>query len=502
MAAEELIARYGLQPHPEGGFFKETHRCPTSFARGGDGATRNLTTSIYYLLRTGDKSALHRIKSEELWFHHAGDALSVFELLPGGGVRRTLVGAEAPAVHFHAVPADTYFGSTLEAATGGKHGFVLVSCVVAPGFDFADWAMESAAELRKAYPGPAAAAVIQLLAKDAAPEPAPAPAAPPAPPAAAGASLLGARSVGFIGAGNMATALVQGLLARGVCAPAQLRVASPSGPSAALRALGVGCGSDNRAVAAASDVLVLAVKPFKLAEVVAALGASEDKGVAGAFKPGCVIVSIASGVSTTQLEAMLKKAGYYANTVEFPMAGGLWSIKDQVVLGSAWLARNPCPRVLRVMPNTPAQVLAGASALCPGARSSREDLALVRELFEAVGAVAAVEEKHMDGVTGLSGSGPAYVMLFIEALADGGVASGLPRPTAMALALQLVKGAAQMAQQTGQHPGALKDAVASPGGTTIAGVHALEVGAFRGTVMSAVVAASKRAAELGAAERV
>lgn len=284
---------------------------------------------------------------------------------------------------------------------------------------------------------------------------------------------LGDRCVGFIGAGNMAAALVSGLLARGVCAPGALFVSSPSGPSAALRALGVRCGSDNRAVAAACDVLVLAVKPFKLAEVVAGLAPRDGQ---GAFRPDCVLVSIASGVSTRQLDAMLASAGY----------GGAGA--------------PPCPRVMRVMPNTPAQVLAGASALCPGARSSAADVALVRMLFEAVGAVTAVEEKHMDAVTGLSGSGPAYVMLFIEALADGGVASGLPRPMAMALALQLVKGAAQMAQQTGQHPGALKDAVASPGGTTIAGIHALELGAFRGSVMSAVVAASRRATELGAAE--
>jgi pyrroline-5-carboxylate reductase len=316
------------------------------------------------------------------------------------------------------------------------------------------------------------------------------PAVPPPPP-----SLLGARSVGFIGAGNMATALVQGLLARGLCAPAQLRVSSPSGPSRALQALGVHCGTDNRAVAAASDVLVLAVKPFKLAEVVAALAAA-PAGAAGAFRPGCVLVSIASGVSTSTLQAMLAKAGYFADAAAVQQA----KIYDTFA-ANAYVARNPCPRVLRVMPNTPAQVLAGASAMCPGARSERADLALVRELFEAVGAVQQVEEKHMDAVTGLSGSGPAYVMLFIEALADGAVMSGLPRPMAMALALQLVKGAAQMAQQTGQHPGALKDAVASPGGTTIAGIHALEVGAFRGSVMSAVVAASRRATELGAAER-
>lgn len=357
------------------------------------------------------------------------------------------------------------------------------------------------AALRAAAPSATAAAAPAL---PAAPAPAPAASSAPAAP-----SLLGARTVGFIGAGNMATALVQGLLARGLCAPAQLRVSSPSGPSRTLQALGVHCGSDNRAVAAASDVLVLAVKPFKLAEVVAALAATATGEEAGAFKPGCVLVSIASGVSTSTLQAMLAKAGYFADAAN---AQQKFFVPDASQPGQqkwigekeeadAHVARNPCPRVLRVMPNTPAQVLAGASAMCPGARSERADLALVRELFEAVGAVQQVEEKHMDAVTGLSGSGPAYVMLFIEALADGAVMSGLPRPMAMALALQLVKGAAQMAQQTGQHPGALKDAVASPGGTTIAGIHALEVGAFRGSVMSAVVAASRRAAELGAAER-
>ena len=321
-----------------------------------------------------------------------------------------------------------------------------------------------------------------------------------APSAAAAATLLGDRTVGFIGAGNMASALVQGLLARGLCAPAQLRVASPSGPSRALQALGVHCGTDNRAVAAASDVLVLAVKPFKLAEVVAAL-APQGADAPGAFKAGCVIVSVASGVSTRQLDAMLAKAGYFADAAAAGLAGSYGPAGWAILNPAAHVARCPCPRVLRVMPNTPAQVLAGASAMCPGARTLPADLALVRELFEAVGVVQQVEEKHMDAVTGLSGSGPAYVMLFIEALADGAVMSGLPRPMAMALALQLVKGAAQMAQQTGLHPGALKDAVASPGGTTIAGIHALEVGAFRGSVMSAVVAASRRAAELGAAER-
>lgn len=175
--ADALVLRYGLQPHPEGGFFRETYRAPTSFARGGDGASRSLATSIFYLLRAGERSCLHRIRSDELWFHHAGDALTVFELVApsaaasaGGeaGVKTTMVGSGPGSSHFHVVPAGTYFGSKLDLALGGKHGFSLVSCVVAPGFDFADWEMEDAAALRLAFPGEAAARVIDALAKDSA----------------------------------------------------------------------------------------------------------------------------------------------------------------------------------------------------------------------------------------------------------------------------------------------------------------------------------------------
>ena len=153
--ADQVVARYGLLPHPEGGFFRETYRAPTSFARAGDGASRSLATSIFYLLRAGERSCLHRIRSDELWFHHAGDALSVFELSAAApapipaSVKRTLVGAEPGTQHFHSVPAGTYFGAMLELegsdvlrggapapAAARKHGFSLVSCVVAPGFDF------------------------------------------------------------------------------------------------------------------------------------------------------------------------------------------------------------------------------------------------------------------------------------------------------------------------------------------------------------------------------
>jgi pyrroline-5-carboxylate reductase len=285
-------------------------------------------------------------------------------------------------------------------------------------------------------------------------------------PSEAPASSLAGKTIGFIGAGNMAQAIVRGLLARGSCRAEQVSVASPSG-AAALRGAGVACSDDNAAVARASDVIVLAVKPFKVWDALQPLrGAS--------LRPGCIVISVASGVSTDVLLDMFSALGH---------------------------AGAAAPFVLRVMPNTPAQVLAGAAGCCAGRGCGPAQRAVARELFEAVGRVQDVEEKHMDAVCGLSGSGPAFVMLFIEALADGAVASGLPRPMAMALALQLVRGAAAMAQETGVHPGALKDAVASPGGTTIAGIHELEKGAFRGAVMSAVVAASAKSEQIGASER-
>ena len=176
-AVAALVARYGLTPHPEGGYFKETYRAPTSFARDGDGAKRSLATSIFYLLRRGQKSSLHRIKSDELWFHHAGDDLSVYELLDPGqaagagagaspaaaSVRRTLMGSTSPAaVHFYAVGAGVYFGSILDEPAGA-HGFSLVSCVVAPGFDFADWTMEGKEKLLQLFPGDECARVIAFL---------------------------------------------------------------------------------------------------------------------------------------------------------------------------------------------------------------------------------------------------------------------------------------------------------------------------------------------------
>lgn len=158
---------------------------------------------------------------------------------------------------------------------------------------------------------------------------------------------------------------------------------------------------------------------------------------------------------------------------------------------------NSNKKVIRLMPNTPCLIGSGMTVLSPGQKVNEAELCFVKELLESLGKVEVLEEKLMDAVTGLSGSGPAYVFTFIEALADGGVKAGLPRETALLLAGQTVLGAAEMIMETGEHPSVLKDKVTSPGGTTIAGIYALEKESFRGTVMSAVEAAAGRSKELG-----
>jgi pyrroline-5-carboxylate reductase len=158
---------------------------------------------------------------------------------------------------------------------------------------------------------------------------------------------------------------------------------------------------------------------------------------------------------------------------------------------------TPLTKVIRAMPNTPAMVREGMTALAKGLGVSEDEMRLAREIFESVGRVVLIEERLMDAVTGLSGSGPAYVFQAIEALADGGVKMGLPRATAELLAAQTVLGAARLVLESGEHPAKLKDRVASPGGTTIAGLHQLESGRLRATLMAAVEAATKRSQELG-----
>lgn len=267
-------------------------------------------------------------------------------------------------------------------------------------------------------------------------------------------------AIGFLGAGQMATALALGWAKAGLLDAARSRAADPY-PDARARfraATGVSAGDTNRAVLDACDVVVLAVKPQVLPGVLAE--------VVPAVRPEHLIVSIAAGVTLRALADALGES----------------------------------TRLVRVMPNTPCLVGASASGFSPGASATPDDAAVVERLFGAVGVAHRVPEHLLDAVTGLSGSGPAFAYLFIEALADGGVKCGLPRAVAQALAAQTVLGAAKMVLETGQHPGALKDAVASPGGTTIAGLHALEKAAFRAAAMGAVEAASARAQELGKKE--
>lgn len=263
--------------------------------------------------------------------------------------------------------------------------------------------------------------------------------------------------IAFLGAGAMGEALARGWIAAGVARAEDITfydVATARVESLAA-SLEARTADSPRAAVEGADVILLAVKPQV---VEAALEPLRDT-----LTPSQLLVSIAAGVSTSRLEAL------FSHSVP----------------------------VVRVMPNTPALVGAAASALCRGRHAEAEHLALARQLFEAVGVAVEANETLLDAVTGLSGSGPAYVFAFIEALADGGVRAGLARDVAQSLAAQTVLGAAKMVLETGEHPGVLKDRVASPGGTTIAGLHALERGGFRGIVMDAVVEATERANELG-----
>ena len=265
-------------------------------------------------------------------------------------------------------------------------------------------------------------------------------------------------SIGFIGAGKMATALAVGFLKSGLTVADKL-IASDvhEGARAAFESLTQArTTSRNAEVAKASRVLILAVKPQHMEGMLREL--------ATGLTPEHVVISIAAGVTTAR---MLQ-----------------W-------LGTAEV------RLVRVMPNTPALVQAGASAFSLGGKATREDALLAIQLFSSVGIAVETSESQLDAVTGLSGSGPAYAFQIIEALSDAGVRVGLPRAIATQLSAQTLMGAAKMVLETGDHPGVLKDAVTSPGGTTIAGLHELEKGGLRAALMNAVVAATARSVELG-----
>ncbi len=268
---------------------------------------------------------------------------------------------------------------------------------------------------------------------------------------------LPAMTFGFIGAGKMAAALIHGITGSGAIRREDILIADLHPPTIAalVREAKVRVATDNAALAAESDVLLLCVKP---ADALAALR-EIDAG-------GKLIISIVAGLTLASLEE----------------------------------AAGPAVRIIRVMPNTPALVHKGAAAFALGSRAIAADAAIAQKIFGAVGTAVQVKEALLDVVTGLSGSGPAFVYLVIEALADGAVLMGLPRDIALELAAQTVSGSAEMVLQTKQHPAALRDMVTSPGGTTIAGLEALEKNGARAAFISAVRAATERARELGRAK--
>ena len=266
-----------------------------------------------------------------------------------------------------------------------------------------------------------------------------------------------AQTIGFLGGGNMAEALIRGLV-KGAHVPADRVFAS--GPRDERMAelagtYGIRVTADNRELARQSQILVLSIKPQIMERVLLE--------VAHAVQPGTLVISLAAGVTTAAIERRLP--------------GGA--------------------RVVRAMPNTPAVVGAGATAIARGAHAEPGDLDLAKFVFDAVGITVVLEESQLDAVTGLSGSGPAYIFLILEALADAGVKVGLSRRTAQKLAAQTVMGSAKLLLDTDGHPGQLKDMVTSPGGTAIAGLHTLEQGGLRTTLINAVEAATLRSRELG-----
>lgn len=266
------------------------------------------------------------------------------------------------------------------------------------------------------------------------------------------------KTIGFIGAGNMAEAMIRGLLRGGDFAIAQIAASGPREERMReLRdAFGIYATVDNR-VPAASEIVVLSVKPQILSRVLDEVGST--------ISPDALVISIAAGV---------------------PVA----AISTKLAAGT---------RVVRAMPNTPALVDAAATAIARGEYARESDIEDAKRIFDAIGTTVVLDESLMDAVTGLSGSGPAYVFLILEALSDAGVKVGLSRRTSQLLAAQTVFGSAKLLLETNEHPGRLKDMVTSPGGTAITGLHTLEHGGLRTTLMNAVEAATRRSRELGEA---
>ena len=266
------------------------------------------------------------------------------------------------------------------------------------------------------------------------------------------------KTIGFIGAGNMAEAMIRGLLRGGDFAIAQIAASGPR--EERMRELrdtyGIYATTDNK-VPAASEIVVLAVKPQILSRVLDEVGST--------ISPEALVISIAAGVP-------------------------VGAIQQHLASGT---------RVVRAMPNTPALVDAAATAIARGDYARESDLEDAKRIFDAIGSTVILDESQLDAVTGLSGSGPAYVFLILEALSDAGVKVGLSRRTSQLLAAQTLLGSAKLLLETNEHPGRLKDMVTSPGGTAITGLHTLESGGVRTTLINAVEAATIRSRELGEA---
>jgi pyrroline-5-carboxylate reductase len=266
------------------------------------------------------------------------------------------------------------------------------------------------------------------------------------------------RTIAFLGAGNMAEAMIRGLLRGGHFSPDNVTASGPR--SERMTELhdrfAIRTTTSNRE-AAIADIVVLSIKPQILGRVLDEVGSL--------IRPDSLVISIAAGVPVSAIASKL----------------------------------GPGARVVRAMPNTPALVDAAATAIAGGEHASESDMADAKRIFDAIGITVILEEGQLDAVTGLSGSGPAYVFLILEALSDAGVKVGLSRRTSQLLAAQTLLGSAKLLLETNEHPGRLKDMVTSPGGTAITGLHTLENGGVRTTLMNAVEAATKRSRELGEA---
>ncbi len=271
--------------------------------------------------------------------------------------------------------------------------------------------------------------------------------------------MLKNKSVGILGTGNMGEALIKGLLHGHVCRPEQILCSDtrPERLKAMRETYGVKGTSHNTDVVKQSEIILLAVKPQIMKTVIHEIAKSLD------FSK--LIISIAAGVPLNAIESCAKKD----------------------------------LKLIRVMPNICVSVREGVSAIAAGRHASKDDLMIAKTIFDSVGRSLFIEENLLDGVTGLSGSGPAYIFTIIDALADAGVKVGLSRDDALVLASQTVLGAARMLIETGEHPGRLKDLVTSPGGTAITGLHTLEQGGLRTTLINAVEVATQRARTLGEA---